>query len=260
LLINAVRGNSTSYFEILSVSEESYCFSQTAVISNSYLQCGITFDLVKTLLNLPPLKQTSMRLNLNSLIRSGAILMAVASIATSCKSKKNAATPIEKSSGAVEISVPFSSKEYYSDKENFRAKSSGSSPDLQTAKKIALQNAKSEMAGLIQTTVKKVTDQYTQQRTIDNKTEFNNKFEELAREVTNQELVDVRVMGEKLFKEPNNSFTYWVAIEANKQAVLNGINKAMSNNQKLSQDYDKKKFEEVFNAEMDKLAKERSGN
>jgi len=34
----------------------------------------------------------------------------------------------------------------------------------------------------------------------------------------------------------------------------------MSNNQKLSQDYDKKKFEEVFNAEMDKLAKERSGN
>ncbi|MFY8189965.1 MAG: hypothetical protein ACOVK9_03290, partial [Bacteroidia bacterium] len=59
---------------------------------------------------------------------------------------------------------------------------------------------------------------------------------------------------------PNNSFTYWVALEANKQAVLNGINKAMNNNQKLSQDYDRKKFEEVFNAEMDKLAKERGGN
>ena len=201
-----------------------------------------------------------MKLNLKALLRSGAILVALALIVSACKSKKNAATPIEKSTGAVEISVPFSSKEYYSDAETFRAKSSGSSPDLQTAKKIALQNAKSEMAGLIQTTVKKVTDQYTQQRTIDNKTEFNNKFEELAREVTNQELVDVKMIGEKLFKEPNNSFTYWVALEANKQAVLNGINKAMNNNQKLSQDYDKKKFEEVFNAEMDKLAKERGGN
>jgi hypothetical protein len=156
--------------------------------------------------------------------------------------------------------MPFSTKDYYSDKDNFRAKSSGSSPDLQTAKKIALQNAKSEMAGLIQTTIKKVTDQYTQQRTVGNQTDFNNKFEELAREVTNQELVDVKMLGEKLFKEPNGSYTYWVAIEANKQAVLNGIDKGIANNKKIEQDYDKKKFEEIFNAEMDKLAKERAGN
>lgn len=173
---------------------------------------------------------------------------------TSCKSKKNP-TSIDKSTGAVEITVPFSTKEFYSDAEFFRAKSSGNSPDLQTAKKIAMQNAKSEMAGLIRTTIKKVTDQYTQQRTVGNQTDFDNKFEELAREVTNQELVDVRVLGEKLFKEPNNSYTYWVAIEANKQVVLNDIEKGISNDKKLSQDYDKKKFEEIFNAEMDKLNK-----
>ena len=45
--------------------------------------------------------------------------------------------------------------------------------------------------------------------------------EELAREVTNQELVDVKVLGEKLFREPNGSYTYWVAIEANKQTTDN---------------------------------------
>jgi hypothetical protein len=201
-----------------------------------------------------------MKANWRGLIRSGAILGSFIIAFAACKSKKNATTPIEKSTGAVEISVPFSSKEYYSDKENFRSKSSGNSPDLQTAKKIAMQNAKSEMAGLIQTTVKKVTDQYTQQRTVGNQIDFNNKFEELAREVTNQELIDVKVLGEKLFKEPNNTYTYWVAIEANKQAVLNGIDKGIANNQKIAQDYDKKKFEEIFNAEMEKLAKERAGN
>ena len=201
-----------------------------------------------------------MKANLRGLIRSGAILGVIVIALASCKSKKNAATPIEKSTGAVEITVPFSTKEFYSDNDNFRAKSSGSSPDLQTAKKIALQNAKSEMAGLIQSTIKKVTDQYTSQRTVGNETEFNNKFEELAREVTNQELVDVKMIGEKLFKETNGSHTYWVAIEANKQAVLNGINKGLANNKKIEQDYDKKKFEEIFNAEMDKLAKERAGN
>ncbi|MCA0427754.1 MAG: hypothetical protein LCH37_10005 [Bacteroidetes bacterium] len=190
------------------------------------------------------------------MIRSAFLLGILALSLSSCKSKKNS-TPIEKTTGAVEISVPFSTKEFYSDKDNFRAKSSGNSIDLQTAKKIALQNAKSEMAGLVQTTMKKVTEQYTQQRQMGNQQEFNNKFEELAREVTNQQLTDIAVIGEKLFKEPNGTYTYWVAIEANKQVVLNGIEKTISNNQKLAQDYDKKKFEEIFNSEMDKLAKER---
>ena len=51
--------------------------------------------------------------------------------------------------------------------------------------------------------------------------------------------------------------SFWIAIEANKQVVLNGIEKSVSNQKKLEQDYDKKKFEEIFNSEMDKLAKER---
>jgi hypothetical protein len=197
-----------------------------------------------------------MKMIAQGLIRSALLIGVLALSLSSCKSKKNV-TPIEKSTGAVEITVPFSSKEFYSDKDNFRAKSSGNSVDLQTSKKIAMQNAKSEMAGLIQTTIKKVTDQYTQQRQIGNQQEFNNKFEELAREVTNQQLTDIAVIGEKLFKEPNGTYTYWIAIEANKQVVLNGIEKSVSNQKKLEQDYDKKKFEEIFNSEMDKLAKER---
>ena len=187
---------------------------------------------------------------------SAAVILALASgLITSCKSKKG--TPIEKQTGAIEISVPFSTKEYQSDKENFRAKASGNSPDMTTSKKIALQNAKSEMAGLIQTTIKKVTEQYTNQRQVSSTQEFANKFEELSREVTNQQLVDVRIIGEKIFKESNNTYTYWVGIEANKLTILNGIDKGIGANKKLEQDYDKKKFEEIFNQEMDKLAKER---
>jgi len=197
-----------------------------------------------------------MKPSFKGLIRSGIIVAVIALAMTSCKSKK-AATPIEQTTGAKEISVPFSSKEYYSDKENFRAKSSGNSPDQPTAKKIALQNAKSEMAGLIQTTIKKVTEQYTLQRSIGAEQEFNNKFEEMAREVTNQQLVDIKIIGERLFKETNNTYTFWVAIEANKTDILSGIDKVISNNKKIEQDYDRKKFEEIFNAEMDKLAKER---
>jgi len=170
-----------------------------------------------------------------------------------CKSKKQ---PIQKETGAVEISVPFSTKEFRSDEDNFRAKQVGKSPDLATAKKIAFQNAKSEMAANINSTIKRVTDQYTNQRTVGNKQEFENKFEELAREVVNLEISNVREIGEKIFKETDGSFSYWIAIEAGKKTIFDKVDAKISNDAKLKLDYDKQKFQNIFDAEMKKLADE----
>lgn len=174
-----------------------------------------------------------------------------------CKSKKETPqTPVQKDTGAVEISVPFSSKEYRSDENVFRAKQVGKSPDISTAKKIAFQNAKAEMAGNINSMVKRVTDQYTNQRTVGNAQEFENKFEELAREVVNMELSNVKEIGEKIFKEPDGAYTYWIAIEADKKAVFEKIDSKISSDAKLKLDYDKQKFQQIFDAEMKKLAEE----
>ncbi len=52
---------------------------------------------------------------------------------------------------------------------------------------------------------------------------------------------------------PDNSYSYWVAIEANKETVMKGFDKAISNDAKLKLDYDKMKFEQIFNEEMKKL-------
>jgi hypothetical protein len=171
-----------------------------------------------------------------------------------CKSKKS--TPIQKETGAVEISVPFSGKEYRSDEDHFRAKQMGKSPDMATAKKIAFQNAKAEMAGNINSTVKRVTDQYTNQRTVGSTQEFENKFEELAREVVNMEMSNVKEIGEKIFKEPDGAYTYWIAIEANKKSVFDKLDAKISNDAKLKLDYDKMKFQQIFDAEMKKLSQE----
>jgi hypothetical protein len=170
-----------------------------------------------------------------------------------CKSKKK---PIEKQTGAVEISVPFSTKEFRSDENYFRAKQVGKSPDLATSKKIAFQNAKSEMAGNINSTIKRVTDQYTNQRTVGNTQEFENKFEELAREVVNLEMSNVKEIGEKIFKEQDGSYSYWIAIEAGKKEVFDKLDAKISNDAKLKLDYDKAKFQQIFDAEMKKMANE----
>lgn len=170
----------------------------------------------------------------------------------SCGSTK----PIEKVNGAVSVNVPFSEGKYKSDKNYFRAKQSGISPDLPTAKKVAIMNAKAELSGLVNSTIKSVTDQYTNQRTVGSKLELEIKFEELGREVVNESLVDVNIMDEKVFKETDNNFTYWVAIEMSKDAVLESLANKISNDEKLQLDYDKMKFEQIFNSEMEKLKNE----
>jgi hypothetical protein len=180
------------------------------------------------------------------------LMIAMVLSTTSCKTPQN----IEKTTGAVEISVPFSDSKYKTDKDYFRAKNIGKSIDLATSKKIALQNAKSELAGNIQSIMKAVTDQYTNSSKVGDKENFENKFEELSRDVVNQTLSDVRVMDEKIFKETDGKYSYWVAIETSKQSILEGVTAKISKNEKLQLDYDKKKFEEIFNSEMDKMSKE----
>lgn len=197
-------------------------------------------------LNLKVMTKTSLRL----LLIPAIALLTVAG----CKGKKK--TPIQKETGATEISVPFSSKEYRSDADYFRAKQVGKSPDMATAKKIAFQNAKAEMAGNINSTIKRVTDQYTNQRTVGNTQEFENKFEELAREVVNMEMSNVKEIGEKIFKETDNSYSYWIAIEAGKKEVFDKLDARISSDAKLKLDYDKQKFQQIFDAEMKKMADE----
>ena len=166
--------------------------------------------------------------------------LALSLLAVSCKSKKPVS--VAKQEGLIEITTPFDSKEYRSDEENFRSKQSGKSPDLATAKKIAYQNARAEMAGNINATVKRVTDQYTNQRTVGNAQEFENKFEELSREVVNLEMSNVKELGQKTFQDPSDkAYIVWIALESNKKSVLEKIDSKISNDAKLKLDYDKQK-------------------
>lgn len=176
-------------------------------------------------------------------------------VITGCKSKKPVS--VAKQEGLIEISTPFDSKEYRSDEEHFRSKQSGKSPDLATAKKIAYQNARAEMAANINATVKRVTDQYTNQRTVGNTQEFENKFEELSREVVNLEMSNVKELGQKTFQDPSDkSYIVWIALEANKKSVFDKIDAKISSDAKLKLDYDKQKFQQIFDAEMKKMAEE----
>ncbi len=174
----------------------------------------------------------------------------------SCKTKKD----ITKVEDSVEIKIPFSGKDYESNKDYFRAKQVGESTDLSTAKKIAEQNAKAELAGNVESLIKRVTDQYTNQRSVGDKKEFENKFEEISREVVRQDLRDVKIIGEKLYKTKDGIYQYWIAVETSKETTLTGIFDGISKDAKLKLDFDKQQYEKIFDEEMKKYELENNVN
>jgi hypothetical protein len=173
---------------------------------------------------------------------------------TSCSKKT---TPIQKETGAVKISPPFNSKEYRSDNQYFRSVASGSGPDLQYSKELAKLNAKASMTADIKALVQRVFDQYKNQRTFQNKVEFEAKAEQRTVEAVSEMIANVKDLGEEVYKETDGSYTYWVAIEVSRDEAFSRIDSKLSSDDKLQLDYDKIKFQEIFNQEMEKL---KSGN
>ena len=178
-------------------------------------------------------------------------LLGTAMVFTSCKKEE----AVVANQGAKKISIPCKS-EGRSDKDYFRADASAGSQDMNLSREKAMSAAKQRLAGLINTKIKSVTDRYVNETEFGQDSQFEAKFENLTREVVNQTLVDVAVNCEETFQETNGKYTTYIAIEVSKEAMLNGINNTLSKNQKLQVDYDKKKFEEIFNKEMEQMEQE----
>jgi hypothetical protein len=178
--------------------------------------------------------------------------IAFASALVSCGGSK----PAAKDDGlGKEVVVPCGDNEFHSDQKYFRGTGTGTSQDQSTAKNKASIDANSNLAASINRTIKTVTDRYTNDRQIGENSEFEQKFEQLTRDVVNQELNNVSTVCSKSYIK-DGKWTFYMAVEVAKDELLNKIKDKISKDQKLQLDYDKMKFENIFNEEMNKLAGE----
>ena len=153
-----------------------------------------------------------------------------------------------------ELNNPCGDEEFHSDAKYFRGTGNGISQDLSTAKSKARLDANTNLSRSINTTLKAVADRYVNERQIGEASEFEQKFEQMSREVVNQQLNNVETPCSKTFTK-DGKYTVYTALQVPKDQVLNNIKDKISKDQKLQLDYDKMKFEQVFNEEMYKLAK-----
>jgi hypothetical protein len=131
---------------------------------------------------------------------------------------------------------PFRGSAYESNNRFFRAVGKGESAADNVAFGKADLEAKAQLAGQMNTTMKQVTDQYLGQTEKDKSAEVNDKFESLVRQVMNTNIADLRKIGqEKYHDKVADKYTVFVAYEIKKNAMFDFLKKQAKTDKSINE-------------------------
>ena len=153
----------------------------------------------------------------------------------------------------VEVSIPCSGTDLFTNKKYFRANSIGESLDQVLSKKKALSNARADLAASVKILVESVVDNYVKSSELNNLEQVKERFEGLNREIIKEELVGIKTICEKLTKTTEGKFKTYIAIELSAQKLVDKFHERMLKDDLLMIDYDYEKFKNTFEKELGKL-------
>lgn len=134
------------------------------------------------------------------------------------------------------VSEPFSGSAYESNNRFFRATGKGESSSDNIARGKADIEAKTFLAGQVNTTMKQVADNYQGQTENERGADVAEKFQSLARQVMDTDLADLRKVGEKKFyNEKEKKYTVFIAYEIKKNAMFRFMKKQAKVDQKINE-------------------------
>lgn len=178
------------------------------------------------------------------------VVMVVASVMVmACGGPKS----VTKVTGEEEVDVPCSDQ--YSDKNFFRGQGIGQSKDLNTAREKARMAANVELAGNISALIKQVSENYVNDAG-QSPDDYSGTFESLARQVIRQQISNVAVSCNKTFTK-GGMYKVYMAVEAGKKEVFDALDKQAALSEEIKTLYDREKFREQFDREMEAYSKQR---
>ena len=126
---------------------------------------------------------------------------------------------------------------------------------MQQARSMAANNARTELANMIEATVKNVIDNYTSEYITDDQAEFKQRTQGLARTVVNQVLRGTPVICEGTMPSTTvqGGIICFACVELTGKTVMDAIASQISSDEKLRTDFEYEKFKQVFEEEMSKL-------
>lgn len=149
------------------------------------------------------------------------------------------------------VKEPFTGNAYESNNRFFRATGKGMSSSENIARGKADIQAKSQLAGQVETNMKQVADQYLRENSNTLAADVGEKFESLTRQVMNTQISDLRKMGEKKFYN-GKDYTVFIAYEIKKNAMFRFLKKQAKLDKKISK-AEQKAIEEIIDQELKKL-------
>lgn len=124
------------------------------------------------------------------------------------------------------VKEPFRGNAYESNNRFFRGTGKGESSQDNIARSKADLDAKAQLAGQVNTTMKQVADQYLGQTGNERAADVADKFQSLVRQVMNTSMADLRKIGEqKYFDKKENKYTVFMAYEIKKNAMFRFMKK-----------------------------------
>lgn len=124
------------------------------------------------------------------------------------------------------VNEPFQGNAYESNNRFFRGTGKGASSQDNIARGKADLEAKAQLAGQVNTTMKQVADQYLGQAENERGADVADKFQSLVRQVMNTNISDLRKIGEKkYYNEKEKEYTVFIAYEIKKNAMLRFMKK-----------------------------------
>jgi hypothetical protein len=153
--------------------------------------------------------------------------------------------------GQKAVELPCFQDKYTSNSKNYMASGRGISVDQVTSRKKALMNAKSEIASLIRTSVKVLTDDYSISRTVNNQEQFKSRFESITSESVNEMLTDIEVACQQLaFDKNSGQYNTYIALSISKDKTAAQIVDKLSDKEKKELDIDYEKFRILLDKEI----------
>lgn len=167
------------------------------------------------------------------------------------------------SANRTEIEMPFA--EHMSDKEAFRGVGTGKSPDQGFALEQAKLAARTNVAQEVETSVKSALERYREQYNSTNDTaeaSYGAKMEELTLNLVDQTLSNALIEDQKMYELDGGDrllYEAHVAVTLKRDDFMNALEGAIDDNNSMSDDtkgqieYDRRKFRQVFEQEMEQL-------
>ena len=134
-----------------------------------------------------------------------------------------------------QVKMPFSGKKYMSDTRHFRGVGMGQSANLNIAKSKAELESRKVMAQQVRTTLQVVSDAYSSEINSGQAAETTERFQSLAREVTNTTIGDIRQMGQDIRQLEDQTYRVHIAAEIKKKAMFRFLKNKAKNDSKISE-------------------------